>query len=31
MLEFAEQLGVGSSEVGSVQWVRLPAPPPLRP
>ena len=24
MLEFAEQLGVGSSEVGSVQWVRVP-------
>ena len=25
MLEFAEQLGVGSDQVGSVQWVRVPA------
>jgi hypothetical protein len=30
MLEFAEQLGVGSDQVDSVQWIRVPADPPPR-
>ena len=31
MLEFADQLGVGSDQVNTVQWVRVPAGSPLRP
>jgi hypothetical protein len=30
MLEFAEQLGVGSSRINGVQWVRLPVAPPAK-